>query len=188
MLQSTGGFRFMDLPPEIRMMIYECMIPSIGFLKISTHKRVNEPRRPLVLQSIWDRPIQKWTDQPSFALTFLRASKQTLQEAAPLLYSNNEFRFSCLGDMKVFLDRIGSMRPHVRHISIDENGYQRTKARSAFHSLKDASNLRTFSFHHSNLQKPHNWFARKSVAPEIFVLQIDTLLKCLRKAHQNSGK
>ena len=174
MLQSQGGFRFLELPPEIRTMIYACITENEGPISISTHKRPNEARRPVLSNY----------NQPAFALNILRASKQVLKEVAPMMYSNNEFRFNGgLSDLKVFLDRIGSMRAYVRHIHIGKHGYQRTKATPAFHSLKGATDLRTLSFHHTSVSEQYSrWDYRRTVHTEGLAYTIGPLLKALRRA------
>ena len=93
MLQpQTGFFPFMDLPAEIRTMIYACLFQSDGLLRITTRKRVNHPRRPVPVRQ--DRNTRQKTTArvgkilPE-GLNLLRTSKRMLQEAAPVLYGDN---------------------------------------------------------------------------------------------------
>jgi hypothetical protein len=122
-------------------------------------------------------------------LNLLRASKQILREAAPVLYGNNDFRFDDFADMKIFLDNIGSMRPFLCHLFVDSNGYWRSKARATLYLLKDAIELRTLSLHHRDVcaREQAMWYVYYSTTPERLASMLSTPLRALKKSHEESG-
>jgi hypothetical protein len=192
MLQpQTGFFRFMDFPPEIRNIIYASMLEADGPIQVATRKRVNEPRTPWLAATYPDGEkrveIRDGCKLPT-SLNILRTSKQILKEAAPVLYGNNSFRFHELGDLRIFLDRIGSMRPYVRHLYINSHGWYRSKAKNAFRLLKDATQLRTLTFNHSDVcAQGIHYYLRYITTPERLVDSLYTPFRALQKAHTESG-
>ena len=42
-----GGFRFLDLPAELRTLVYSFMLEDNEPVEMSTTKRANHPRRPV---------------------------------------------------------------------------------------------------------------------------------------------
>jgi hypothetical protein len=182
MLEPQAGTSLMSLPAEIRAMIFASMLEKDHETRMNTSKKVNHPRRPVI-----DRRHN--TRVFNGAITTLLLSKQVLKEAAPILYGNNHFRFFDFGDVKIFLDRIGSMRRYLRHIYIDDNGYRRNRANSIFWSLRDATDLRTLSLHHANIcleygsRRRYDW--RTSI--EHFAIQGSGMLAHLKRSYEESG-
>lgn len=191
MLQPQSGFfRFMEFPPEIRTMVYACLFESDDQMRIITRKRVNQPRRPLPATKVVKRKGNRVTVEDTTrilptGLHLLRTSKQILREAAPVLYGDNKFSFDDLADMKVFLDTIGSMRPYLRSLQVDHNGYWRSKARSTFALIKDATNLRSLTLYHADVcSTSASWYARYYTSPERLAGVMYYALSNLRKAHK----
>lgn len=72
--------RFMQLPPELRLVVYEALL--IPELRSTVHEA-------LVLE---DEPLEHDATPSSIHPAILRASKQIHSEAMPVLYKQNEFR------------------------------------------------------------------------------------------------
>ena len=200
LLQQTGFFRFMDLPPEIRTMIYTYLFKGDSELWINTYKPVNQLRRPQLRRTRVEYIANpkggsmakgvKDTSLPD-GLTLLRVSRHMLREAASVLYGNNHFHVHGLSDLKIFLDTIGTMRHYLRYLHIGKNGWWRSKARTAFHPLKDVAELRILSFDHGDVDVDTSvtgyWTSRYTTSPAGLVYQLSPLLASLKKLHAAKG-
>ncbi|KAK3707117.1 hypothetical protein LTR37_012286 [Vermiconidia calcicola] len=195
MLETTGGFRFMDFPAEIRTMIYSFLLEEDDTIEMTTSKRTNEARRPVRfgwnvrkghegLQ--WDSKGGKWLDQPPKALALLRVSKQMFEETASMMYGSNHFSFRNLGDLKFFLDAAGGMRRYLRHIHIAARGYQGNKVASVFRSLKDSIDLYTLGIDHTNLCQDGWSRYSHTTSAELFVYTVTSMFKVLREAREGT--
>ena len=176
-LKPTEGFRFMDFPPEIRTMVYSFMLQDDEPIRMTTTKRLHEPRRPSRARSA------RYSAQVVFQI-----SKQIMREAAPILYGNNHFQFRNLSEMKIFLDRIGSMRQYLRQIELGSNGFNHTKVRPVFNALKDATDLRMFTIDHSNVCMHYYRRYLQGTDLQGFAYSCRALLLVLHRAHKSSGK
>ncbi|TKA78914.1 hypothetical protein B0A55_03916 [Friedmanniomyces simplex] len=82
----TKAFRFLDLPPELRAMVYDMLLKEPMPIDMSTYKPNHKPRHPcrttfrdkkLHAASNWDSKIGKWLDQPpSSATSLCRINRQ----------------------------------------------------------------------------------------------------------------
>ena len=99
-----------------------------------------------------------------------------------MLYGVNHFHFSNLSELKIFLDRIGSMRPYLRYINIGHHNFQNRKARGAFSALKDASDLRELTFKYKALRLEPSLLYTGAVEIDIFVRSVKPLLKRLQRS------
>ncbi|KAF2769957.1 hypothetical protein EJ03DRAFT_350772 [Teratosphaeria nubilosa] len=135
---TTTSFRFLDLPPELRIRIYELVFsfPSIVFDKRSvgrysrrgdyeqTHLHVQ--RRPWStndLNAFEHRPIEERISLKTRPLTqilsLLCVSKFLYREAVPYFYSMNHFRLVDFKDFALFTRVLAPSRlMHVCSISI----------------------------------------------------------------------
>lgn len=195
----TDYFRFLDLPPELRQMIYELLVVGDGPIRMTTHKPVGQPRRPVLDSFInygehkkyqWDRNTGKYIDQPPSTWAILRVNKQIFNEVAPIAYGANRFEFLASAELKCFLDSIKSMRSYLKHLKIEESYFQVTAARSILYSLRDANALRSLAI-------PHTWFCqyagnryynrRYTVTVEDFVNLAARRLKAWHKAGKSAN-
>lgn len=187
MLEPTKGFRFNDFPAEIRNHIYSFLVEADACtINMRTAKTVHEARRPVMGGQTYNTIERKWEELPTLFSTILRTSKQIFNEAAPILYGSNHFHFHGLGELKVFIDRIGSMRKYLRHIHIGPQGFHRNKAQVVFRTLRDATDLRSFTLDHSNIcqeKTPHYMHTTTSWYLTAFM---EPMLRAILIAHRKS--
>ncbi|KAK5121642.1 hypothetical protein LTR85_004814 [Meristemomyces frigidus] len=151
----TTHFRFMDLPPELRQMVYDLLLTEHEGVEVSAYRIDTMPRKlcRASFRARYRSEKVKWVnfidstvgDPPSSLSSLLTLNKQVQQEAGTSFYGNNSFKFTSLTDMKFFLESVGDMRRSLRYMSLDTDGYTLSKARATFDLLKEAAGLRTFA-------------------------------------------
>lgn len=154
----TKYFRFLELPLEIRRMIYDELLLEAEPIQINSYKDKDEPRRATGLRH-YSLPGSTARYAARFrpnSLAIMTVNRQMLQEASATMYSGNTFRFDKFSTCQIFLTDLGTMRGHIRHISFSGWAYQKTKARGMFFKLKDAIGLRSISLHYMDFA---NWTA-----------------------------
>lgn len=161
LLRPTASFKFLDLPPEIRNMIYSHLIDEPKTVLISSHKPLYKDRRPVVSSFrssrqhrglAWDKRNGKWIGQTSTSHDLLRVSKQVQAETGRLLYGETRFEFGNWSDAHLCLDTVGSMRRFVRHVDLlgpRDRGFG--KAPTTLRKLGDATDLQTLRLRHNQI-------------------------------------
>ncbi|KAK5720508.1 hypothetical protein LTR17_014909 [Elasticomyces elasticus] len=164
-VKITEYFPFMELPPELRQMVYEIVLleENSRNIDIDSYKPSGLSRRPV--QSgfrstsrdgphhglTWDKSRGKWMGQPPSNMGLLRVSHQVRRETAPVVYGLQTFHCHGMSPMEVFLETIGDMRGYLKHLPIKEYGYKLGKQRSIFSLLRDARSLRSITYPHNLL-------------------------------------
>ncbi|KAF7194399.1 hypothetical protein HII31_04204 [Pseudocercospora fuligena] len=190
----TDHFRFLDLPPEIRNLIYDELLLEHSPVKIVTYKAKGRARRA-VRSTLhhghpgltWNSKLGTWKGQASSAHVILQVNKQILAEAGPIAYGSNVFQLDDYRGLRDFLEGIGSMRAHLKQIRLLSPIYYTTVATTALHKLKDAKGLVSLEYPRDLLSdNPQSY---KGVTPQGLFNDCKQLLKALysyRKKHKGS--
>ena len=197
LMEARMIFRFMDLPAEIRNMIYVNLLVEDEPIIMSTTCALNELERPCRVTYknakgheglTYNKQTKRYMNQPPSALAVLRLNKQVFEEAGALVYASNRSQFSHLFDLKIFVQRVGTMRSHIRHITITGHwAFYKTNARSAFFSLRDATGLRSLTFNHIMICGDTKNHLADGLPPSEFAEHIKTMIRALHKAHKQNA-
>jgi hypothetical protein len=129
--QSTTTFPFLDLPPEIRNMIYRYLLKSA------------KPIKPPGFQTLYELRVRLSKDNRVIRdnkLGIACVCRQIKDEALAFYFGSNTFKFSYVQNMATFLYSIGGeRRKHIRNISFDYSGLE---AFEAFILLGKCANLK----------------------------------------------
>lgn len=137
------GLSFLDLPPEVRSVIYRLLLAEPTAVHIAIRKR----------NSLYDWAMQRL---PLKDISILFTNRQINVEACQVLYGANAFSFYSTTALKEWLDQIG---PHcvqfLRDVHIQRSrdvysGWMASTANAALKRLSPATNLRNLSFDHAN--------------------------------------
>ncbi|KAK5699345.1 hypothetical protein LTR17_023314 [Elasticomyces elasticus] len=184
-MATNNAIGFLDLPPEIRSVIYGLALRLEKPLQLNG--RLGSP--PSVVNYVYSphlyilygkedeiehvQPAHPTT--PNLNVNLLQVSRQVYDEAVPILYGANTFAFSAIGRasdalLHSFLQEIGTSRKHLRHIKLLEIHNYAT-LRSALHLLKEAKQLDSFECSSNVLSKLTITSNVKSFIPWLKTLQ-----------------
>ncbi|KAK5114364.1 hypothetical protein LTR62_002616 [Meristemomyces frigidus] len=141
-VQKAVRFRFRDLPPEIRNIIYKLALRLADPVQIDARYNFGRGRcaRKARLRN------------SGINTNVLLVNRQINIEATAILYGCNSFHFvgtshGCATLLKDFLVDIGRSARHLRFVSIGHL-YNTKTITSALHLLKQATNLEQLTFRH----------------------------------------
>jgi len=125
-------FRFLDLIPEIRNMVYERLLPPRRVLRPWSGRVIRKHKMKLV-----------WGGEVAPLMSLLRANRQLNAEVTPVVYGANTFELKACASTIHWLKDIGSMKKFIRHVEMDIDCS--TTVTGTLHQLKQAEGLQTFS-------------------------------------------
>lgn len=133
-MDSDKRLGLLDLPPEIRNMIYELLIPAeSGNIHIGNCA-------PSVPGGLWNRSVRRWLTP------LLLTNHQVQEEWAHVAYGSITVVISTNDWAVPRLKRMGSMKKYIRNVHISRSGV--THFRSILHQLKQARYLQRLIFSH----------------------------------------
>ncbi|KAM3423827.1 hypothetical protein BST61_g1226 [Cercospora zeina] len=184
---STEHFPFLDLPPEIRQMIYDELFLDLGGISITPLRRKHHEHRAVSIDRFSGTSIEyssstgTWSKKPPSALGLLAVNKQIYQEAASTLYGN-VFKFGNFSICQTFLHGIGGMRGFLRNIRFHRFAYMKTKARAVFFKLREAKRLRSLQLNVRDVSSERDWYG--SVRAVTFAADCKTMMVALHKSRK----
>lgn len=137
------GFRFLDLPSELRNHVYSILLEEDGPISMWSHKILNEARRPVRYSYRYtdgkvkrDGSNGKRVNSEHSSAAILGVSKQVHAEAASILYGSNSFTFAGIKELQPFLARTASMRKYLTHVQLRTDSISsHTRLRATFKLL-----------------------------------------------------
>lgn len=124
-LVPTTALRFLDLPIEVRDMIYEFIL-SDGTTELKIFRPKHSPSKVVDVDyapqtKAWKEGRQliagKWIDNDKRTpLSLLQANKQVYNEAFKVLYRSRAFSFQCAASLSRFFELNSACAEHVTHI------------------------------------------------------------------------
>lgn len=135
---SEDHFRFLDLPPEVRNIIYAHLLVRRG---VKLHIDGGKPENVRGNWGGWPPPPsrkrKKSRCQPHADI--FRVSRQVIEEASSVFYGFNRFIFYRFMGLHSFLQKIGPRATHLRDIEVVLYGDY--AAESSFRLLAQAKDL-----------------------------------------------
>jgi hypothetical protein len=157
LLKPVKPFRLMDLPAELRTQIYEYVFPK-SEIKIP-YKSKSGLKRRLAGRQNGIKSISRQREatatelvtirfQRPSGLNLLRASKQLLEEAAPVAYGNRTF-VGLDHEVSNFLENLGPMCKYIKHLHIhNTNETVGHELRTGVENLHHCTDLRSLVIDH----------------------------------------
>ncbi|TKA30190.1 hypothetical protein B0A50_02909 [Salinomyces thailandicus] len=186
---------FMGLPPELRQKVYDMLLVDELSIWMSTYRRGRrgrrKPCRAYTNPYDWDKSLRRREGRVASGHAgvfprLLQLNKQMGTEVSPTFYGKNKFAFNSFASLKVFLEAIGANRRHLRFIRMYALDKVERGGRTAFHLLKDATNLRYIAIAHEDAcGYPHQ--TRSGILSEL-IWACTPLLKSLCEASQKRGE
>ena len=192
--ESTRATGFLDLTPEVRNMVYRLLLldhtpirvepVGSGFtasndalldINPSSHGQCG---RPTVSSRLSPRSKQR-------TISLLLANRLIAAETIPVLYSNT-VEFKHLDDLNAFLEHIGRLSRHLRHIRLlDWTPFPLLRPAPDFSKFTRASGLRTLNVCFAQLYGRER--QEQATGLKMFSYAIRPILKHLQGAMRGRG-
>jgi hypothetical protein len=143
-----------DLPLELRGKIYTLAFTSSDSTKLAAYPRSKDAKNEsneVALPVLEDGQAQR---TQNYNASLVWVSKQVSADARPILYGYHKFIFVNTRALELFLDQIGDMKKHLRHVTLDPCGYEHDfgalygATKRSFTMLAAATGLQTLGVSH----------------------------------------
>jgi hypothetical protein len=173
-------FRFLELPGEMRNMVYEYLLVdhnwTIGITSsggsvirkfltkhdyLSQDEREGRDARPTAKEKEHQHLLRKWYLNGRLYPSLLRVCKAVYAEAMPYLYNKNHFVFHNEPAVSDFLVVIGKGIEYIETLSLTSftSAFsERGRQRAGFNKLTKATKLQTLILEEPYLKSIHNFF------------------------------
>ncbi|KAI5368300.1 hypothetical protein Slin14017_G033360 [Septoria linicola] len=169
-LVPAGNFRLLDLPIEIRQMIYGYLLTREEPIKLKRYvgRLVQQSFTQGTTKSDgWNVELRKWRSREQHLLAITGVNKEIHQEAAEVLYSTNRFVFQDPQTLSLLSKLARGGTHHFRHIELSSSrGDSSGHLAAAINVLKDCASLRSVRLPHAsvcyNFDPASNFRSRRS--------------------------
>ena len=184
-----------DLPAELRLKIYALALVPTNITKIAAYPRENASdhySNEVALLALESGQTQR---KPHDKTALLRVSKEVSAEARPLLYGSFHFFFLSMRAFELFLEQIGPMKKHLRHVALGPNAYEHdigpqgplfAATKRSFTMLAEATGLQTFGISHFDFCRGNN-LSKVSIGFDDLVVVAGQLLQAIHCARNAGG-
>lgn len=143
-------FPFLELPAEIRNMIYSLVLERRG------HHICLSGKNSGTIQTFWYNPEGRYLSRDSsYSTSLMRVNKQISVESTPYLFTRHTFEFIDSTMMQRFLEYIGPERTKSL-VSVLVKQQYAVSIRQAYDLLSPATSLNKLEIHSSNWY-PHGY-------------------------------
>ncbi|KAK4553680.1 hypothetical protein LTR86_009178 [Recurvomyces mirabilis] len=196
--ENSHYFPFLDLPPELRKMIFDLLLGGESTISVETYKPPHKPRRPVTQGFMnakhrrdklkWDSTEGKWIGQKPSDLSILRTNKQMRDEAGAAIYGRHFDLIDSTG-AAIFVDAIGNFRSYLKHISITFGSRMYgTRVRAMFKHLVSSENLKSITIPHDIICSQHQEIRPRSYdTSQGFARACAPYIKKIHKVRTASG-
>lgn len=184
-----------DLPVELRQKIFGLALIPTNITKIVAYPRENgsdSRSNEVALHALEPDQTQR---KPNDETALIRVSKEVSAEARPLLYGSFHFFFLSMRAFELFLEQIGPMKKHLRHVALGPNAYQHdigphgllyAETKRSFTMLAAATSLQTFGISHFDFCRG-NHLSKVSIGFDDLVIVSGQLLRAIHHARNAGG-
>ncbi|SMR62997.1 unnamed protein product [Zymoseptoria tritici ST99CH_3D1] len=200
---ADTGFRFLDLPTELRDRIYRLILVHADPVSLTGHtvdgklqarsgRNLPPSMRPSHTLRVWDVRRRTWSSGEASSFSILSVNKQIHNEATPVMYGAHTFRQNSSTALALFVGGIGSSAKYLT--AVDFGGGTNTSwsnLRNGLIALKNAPNLRKMIFEDKMLLNALRQHTSHHDVPRPAVAMSDCLfvvLPKLQKALEASGR
>lgn len=169
MANQSKPFRFLDLPPDLRVRVYSYLFEFEGVLEICNDSRFPRATRQYI----------KDQGEPVIVTAGLLATCSIIhREATPVLYGSNKF---IVLNSTEFLRQIGGSVAHIRRIGFTAAWTSKENRRSSLVLLKTATSLFW-------LGMPFAPALREAENEDSFVKELGPLIRALHKSQKKDAE